>query len=781
MRLVAIFLFCVGSISEGKSLVKNKLDSEPLVTSPKAKVKDIEIFIKNSKSTSSTWLALETSKAEVAKTQKEFYLAAKIYSEVLARFDGETGKAALQEYFAAKLNLSKDKALEFKKAVAYLKTVHAKKKIPLFQTSKTITDEQMAPYAKWLGLTTESKTTSAETQESPIKPPTGFPTNDPLLSELIRNRCSSIVHEDSETRAAWDKWAKEIGSGVELYVNGMIASCKGLNSSAEDNLKKMMNEAQMAEKLPNLRLTGIRQLAFLQRRSPSRFASIETYKELAKLWNEGKFNTENLGLDSTEIAYQKSSDLAWACRVSTWKSLYSEAEDYCEGSIDVALDWLEKSENRDSAKYSGFTELVAEGYQTIADRIKTEQGDWSDAKSVIEKALKKDIQYNKTWKYKLSWYLAFYTWLAGDFKEAETLFLKSFENSESKSDVERGLFWAARAAKSSGNLEGYRSHLSRLKGEFPFSYYSLVAIPNLEEVPPKINNLNQISLSKRMVFENDLNKILNKPQDLALKSNFQMLGVLIMFDIQPWATYLARDIHEQVKKRSNPKLEPDLWTLSAKALLAAGDPSKAMSVASLMTQSVKDLFESRPEMLFYVYPKPWLEHYEASAKSEEVSISTLLAISRQESTFSPDIVSPAKAVGLMQLIVPTADRMAKLKGLKLKDTFEELQQPSLNIRLGTAYLALLTKRYSGNETYAIAAYNAGEAMIDLWIKNRKLPDLLAWIEAIPFGETRTYVKTVLRNKAVYELQAMFKGAGKVDTPRFILGIKDHSLHQPDKL
>ena len=49
-----------------------------------------------------------------------------------------------------------------------------------------------------------------------------------------------------------------------------------------------------------------------------------------------------------------------------------------------------------------------------------------------------------------------------------------------------------------------------------------------------------------------------------------------------------------------------------------------------------------------------------------------------------------------------------------------------------------------------AAYNAGERAVDKWVKNRKIIDKLSWIEAIPYGETRGYVKNVARNMAVYK-------------------------------
>ena len=91
------------------------------------------------------------------------------------------------------------------------------------------------------------------------------------------------------------------------------------------------------------------------------------------------------------------------------------------------------------------------------------------------------------------------------------------------------------------------------------------------------------------------------------------------------------------------------------------------------------------------------------------------------------------------------------------------------------------KHYQQNEVQAVAAYNAGEGMIDLWMKNRILPDQMAWIEAIPFGETRNYVKTVLRNRAVYDLLSAYHGASALKTPTKIVGRDEQHLKKTKKL
>lgn len=125
---------------------------------------------------------------------------------------------------------------------------------------------------------------------------------------------------------------------------------------------------------------------------------------------------------------------------------------------------------------------------------------------------------------------------------------------------------------------------------------------------------------------------------------------------------------------------------------------------------------------------------------------TVAGLIRQESVFDPRAHSRANAVGLMQLLPSTGQLVARKQGVG-KITADELYNPKLNIRLGTAYLAELFKKY-GKVEYAAAAYNGGPGRVDRWLTS--LPSNMEdWVEAIPITETRLYVFGVVRNSAQY--------------------------------
>lgn len=121
---------------------------------------------------------------------------------------------------------------------------------------------------------------------------------------------------------------------------------------------------------------------------------------------------------------------------------------------------------------------------------------------------------------------------------------------------------------------------------------------------------------------------------------------------------------------------------------------------------------------------------------------------RQESVFDPRARSNANAHGLMQLLVPTANSMAKKYVAKTSMvTPALLYDPPLNIELGTAYMKDQLAKF-GRIEYMAVAYNAGPNRVPQW--RATLPaEIDEFVEAIPFKETRGYVQGIIRNTAQY--------------------------------
>jgi len=128
-------------------------------------------------------------------------------------------------------------------------------------------------------------------------------------------------------------------------------------------------------------------------------------------------------------------------------------------------------------------------------------------------------------------------------------------------------------------------------------------------------------------------------------------------------------------------------------------------------------------------------------------------ISRQESSFDPYAVSHAGARGMMQLMTGTAREQAGKMGVGY-DSYRLMSDPSYNVLIGSAYFNRLLNTWNGSVPLAVAAYNAGSGNVRKWIDRygdpRSQVDMLKWIEAIPYTETRTYVQRVIENSVVYD-------------------------------
>ena len=130
-----------------------------------------------------------------------------------------------------------------------------------------------------------------------------------------------------------------------------------------------------------------------------------------------------------------------------------------------------------------------------------------------------------------------------------------------------------------------------------------------------------------------------------------------------------------------------------------------------------------------------------------VDASLIAAVIYAESRFDVNAESSAGALGLMQITPDTAREIARKSG---GVAFEQgdLGTPQINISYGSYYLRWLLENYGGNETLAVAAYNAGTGNVDKWIARD--PGMKP--SEIPFPETRAYVDRVFKARRSYRTE-----------------------------
>ncbi|MFM5585557.1 transglycosylase SLT domain-containing protein [Aeromonas rivipollensis] len=149
------------------------------------------------------------------------------------------------------------------------------------------------------------------------------------------------------------------------------------------------------------------------------------------------------------------------------------------------------------------------------------------------------------------------------------------------------------------------------------------------------------------------------------------------------------------------------------------------------------------------FPLPLKRTFSQMAQERTMNTSLLYAISRQESALYPLAQSPVGARGLMQLMPATARETASKLGVPYRNE-QQLFDPAMNIRLGSAYLKRLLDVYDGNRILAAAAYNAGPGRVKRWRDQSTNKPMDVWVESIPYKETRNYVQNVLSFDLIYQ-------------------------------
>jgi soluble lytic murein transglycosylase len=191
---------------------------------------------------------------------------------------------------------------------------------------------------------------------------------------------------------------------------------------------------------------------------------------------------------------------------------------------------------------------------------------------------------------------------------------------------------------------------------------------------------------------------------------------------------------------------------------AAGEPARLFAVSSVYAQDARYHLSLRilrrdfvplarsghpalPRTFWEMfYPLGWRDDLASAATRASLDPLFVAAVVREESSFDPRARSRTGARGLMQLMPDTARPLARARGRSVEDG--ALDEPAVNLEIGSVYMSGLVKEFV-DPRLAVAAYNAGPRRVREWWAARRSDDIEAWIEHIPFNETRGFVKRVM--------------------------------------
>ena len=306
------------------------------------------------------------------------------------------------------------------------------------------------------------------------------------------------------------------------------------------------------------------------------------------------------------------------------------------------------------------------------------------------------------------------------------------------------LYYLGRAAWSVGQYAEARTWFERNSAQFPHYYYAVLSRERLAE--PKLANakldittaewLNSLEWGRPRDFS-------TVTANSATQTRVERARILMAAGLADLADaelrFGAKNDNEQAH------------LLAIELARSMPSPFNALRIMkSFSSDYLAVPFESAPltfwQMLF---PLPYKSDIEQASVAKGLDPFSVAGLIRQETEFNPAAASGKKALGLMQLVLPTGREMGRREGIPIPG-MRTLFDPAVNIRLGTAYLKQQLGRWDNDWTQTLAAYNAGPGRVRQWLSwGQTYHEPAEFVESIPFNETRDYVQAVLRNADAY--------------------------------
>jgi soluble lytic murein transglycosylase len=304
----------------------------------------------------------------------------------------------------------------------------------------------------------------------------------------------------------------------------------------------------------------------------------------------------------------------------------------------------------------------------------------------------------------------------------------------------RAHYWRARALFMMGQRIDAVKAYEEIVRRWPLRYYAQQALWRLGEIVPEkaetiLAEMRTGNEATRMVFA-----WRNEFDDPAFERMIELLSVNEI-------TYASSEM--TALRMIGDEVDPEMAVVGAVLLQYAGARAKLSRVIRAHFEDFEGLLPKGEGRLIWeaTYPQAYSPLIEDVAENEGIPPSFLRAIAREESSFDPEAVSWAKAYGLVQLIMPTAQRFAGEVGERA--TPRTLKKPEVNLRIGARYMAWLWNRLGENPALVPSAYNAGEGAVRRWLEEDSSRPLDVFIEEIPYDETRRYTRRVLQTYGVY--------------------------------
>jgi len=374
-------------------------------------------------------------------------------------------------------------------------------------------------------------------------------------------------------------------------------------------------------------------------------------------------------------------------------------------------------------------------------RIQWLSGVWAEGEGAIQQAVRAYEEAYRTAdrsgiKRDALWRLGWLHYQQGGWEDAVEAFDSLAGTGPGHDWQNRAHYWKARALERMGRVDEAQTVYGQVAAEWPTTYYGQLSESRLRHPRP----------AERQPREDQTNPVMNGPASSAFRINahFQKATELSKLGLRREA------LEELLVVKRQYRDQPQTLYALARHMLELGDFEAPIMIAK---RYFREPLERRrisfdSPLWRMAYPTGYMPQIRRYAASH-VAPFLVAGIIREESLYNPKALSSVGAMGLMQLMPETANRIARRLGLVPVDR-EDLLQGEVNVRLGVAYVGQLLRDYQGNLIRAVAAYNAGPTAVKRWIAKFGGRDPDEFVELISYRETRRYVKRVLTSYRIYQ-------------------------------
>jgi soluble lytic murein transglycosylase len=438
-----------------------------------------------------------------------------------------------------------------------------------------------------------------------------------------------------------------------------------------------------------------------------------------------------------------------------------------------ALYWLGKSYSK-----LGEWDRGVKTFQKILDRHP--QSDWADdalflTGNIYRESgdMKKALRYygrlveeypDSNFADSAIWWKAWSLYTSGEYKKAEQAMQELVTRYPRSFLVNQARYWQGRAAEKRGDPSRAIAYYERVLKKGPYTYYGSRAAERKERLLAggAVMAGDDAAMDATAVcadvtcaqdllnsFESDEGPPVwtdEAKQLLAANPQFRKTLELMQLDLRKEAAQELWALQDSLPRKRGMVIG------LSKAFFELGDYNRSLLL--VLRNYERYLPAPTPgaaeDLWLLAYPQGYWDSILSYSRKYGQDPFFIAAIIREESQFSSAALSPAGARGLMQVMPTTGEHVAqviKLKGFDRGKLFEA----DTAINIGTWYISQLMKRFKNDPLLVAAAYNAGPEAVAGWLSRNGYPgEREAFVEAIPYAETRGYVKKVLRNYAEYK-------------------------------